>query len=406
MPTPDKYEKTIQVLENRSARAVENLKELAQLETYKKLIGQEGMAASTLSGETESKMAPTIVALKLHIHQVSLILAVVEKAKALIAERPRQGKSAELEKLLTARSLSPLAPEEDSAVAEEVVGLISAKDLLDRLVENFEEIKKSVMAIDALWNYLPLAIARANDEMKQAIQLCETLGEDDEELLDVNYTLKTLQLKMQADPFGVKEILDRQVSPPLSKLLKHLHDTEVQRQQVEAEVRKARQKWDQLVQIRNLAQQAYDKAKAKVAAPPGLREAVPQEVLDDLGAWLKTLESTLYAGRWQASAVGVQRFLITVEDHLIEESKILKSNEIPLVILTELRGRLSGLQTKAARLKLDGKVLPPELDECAADGHRILYSKPVPLDLGEELVTKYAIMLGSFFTAEFEADMT
>lgn len=404
MPTPDKFEKTLEVLANRSSRAADNLKELAQLETYKRLIAQEGMAASTLSGETESKMAPTVVALKRHIHQVGIIVQVVSKAQLLIAEEPRQGKSTELDNLLNAKSLNPLAPEESTSQAKDVSILISPKELLDHIVENFEEIKKSVMALDALWNYLPLALARTNDEMKHAIQQCEAFGEDDKELLDINYTLKTLQLKVQVDPFGVKEILDRQVSPPLSKILKHLNDIESHRQQVVSELRKARQKLDQLIQIRTLANQAFMKVKIKIANPQGLREAIPHEVMEDLEGWLQTLDTTLNSGRWQASAVGLQRFLITVEDHLIEESKILKSNETPLVILAELRGRLSALQAKTEKLKAEGLALSPELDECAADGQRILYSKPVPLDLGEEFVTRYATMIGSFLTSEFEAN--
>lgn len=404
MPTPDRFEKTLEVLTNRSSRAADNLKELAQLETYKRLIGQEEMAASTLSGETESKMAPIIVALKRHIHQVGLIVQVVSKAQALIAEEPRPGKSAELDNLLYANSLNPLPPEEFTSQAKDASILISPKELLDHIVENFEEIKKSVMALDALWNYLPLALARTNDEVKHAIQQSEAFGEDDKELLDINYTLKTLQLKVQVDPFGVKEILDRQVSPPLSKILKHLNDIESQRQQVVSELRKARQKLDQLIQIRTLANQAFMKAKIKIANPQGLREAIPHEVMDDLEGWLHTLDTTLNSGRWQASAVGLQRFLTTVEDHFIEESKILKSNETPLVILTELRGRLSALQAKAEKLKAEGLDLSPELDECGADGQRILYSKPVPLDLGEEFVTRYATILGSYLTSEFEAN--
>ena len=397
-----KVERSLTYLENRLARASDNLMELAQLHTYRRLTGADGFPPASLSGDTEVKLKPTLKMTKVLWHHLSLIINLIDKAKTLIGATQwlNPDHAAQIDDLLNGKTIDPKfdAVLGDEPIAETPTSFVSAKELLDQMSENFENVKKSIMAVDALWNYLPIALSKAEEDTIDLLHLVAALNEEPPELSVVPGKLQSLRLKIEADPFGVKETLDRDISPVLARLRKELAALELQRNEVRTELKKAHHRFEQLKDTRTRADLANIKSKDKVSDPHGLRDPLPLEAIEDLVDWLSTLESTLGSGRWKAASIGLQRFLLTVDDHLNEELKILRANEAPLVVLAELRGRLSALQSKAEALQKEGKTLPAELQVVAGDAERILYSKPAPLELAEELVIQYATILNSDHT--------
>jgi hypothetical protein len=91
---------------------------------------------------------------------------------------------------------------------------------------------------------------------------------------------------------------------------------------------------------------AYEESLAAIKEPGGVAAPMAQVVLDDLSAWLGTLQKVHQRGNWQSVRVGVNRWLSESQRISDREAKAYASNRAPLDERSALRSKLRALEAK------------------------------------------------------------
>ena len=382
----------------RLSLASSSLLELDDMPTYKRLQGDLD-APPVLLGVTQARVVPTLGAVARLWRYLQLLNDVLKQATELRAAMPRLfGSENVLHKisdLLHGQSIS-LPPIETPAdqrgllTASQTPQATSPELLLTAMTHVYDEVRNTILAVDAAWNRLEPALATANQDANQLRQLAEALGEGTlPEVAAVQSRIIQLQQAVASDPLGVTANFDRDILPLLQNARARLETISHQRRATETDLRRSRDLIFQLRDTHNQCEQALNHTREKIANPEGLRPPLDPNAIDDLEKWLGTLETNAQAGRWKAVRIGLDRWLPAANASLESERQALAANKAPTDAAAELRGRLSALRAKAQAMQARGQTLDAELPAIAREADARLQTVPTELAPVSRLVAEY-----------------
>lgn len=382
----------------RLSLASSSLLELDDMPTYKRLQGDLD-APPVLLGVTQARVVPTLGAVTRLWRYLQLLNDVLKQATELRAAMPRlfgaENVLGKIFNLLHGQSihLPPLETPADQRgllTASQVPQATSPDLLLTAMTHVYDEVRNTILAVDAAWNRLEPALATANQDANQLRQLAEALGEGAlPEVAAVQSRILQLQEAITSDPLGVTADFDRDILPLLQNARARLEAISHQRRDTETDLRHARDLIFQLRDAHNQCEQALNQTREKIVAPQGLRAPLDPNAIDDLEGWLGTLETTAQTGRWKAVRIGLDRWLPAANASLESERAALAANRAPTDAVAELRGRLSALRAKAQAMQSRGQVLDAELPTIAREADTRLQTVPTELAQANRLVTEY-----------------
>ena len=274
--------------------------------------------------------------------------------------------------------------------ASQVPQTTSPELLLTAMTHVYDEARNTILAVDAAWNRLEPALADASQTLNQLRQLAEALGEGNApELAAAQARIAPLQKAVNSDPLGVTADFDRDILPLLQNARARLEATARQRQDTESDLRRARDLIFRLRDTYQQCEQALTLTRERIAHPEGLLAPLDPGAIDDLEAWLGTLEITAQAGRWKAVRVGLDRWLPAATAALESDRAALAANKAPMEAVAELRGRLGALRAKAQAMQARGQTLDAELARIARDADALLHTVPTELAQASRLLAEY-----------------
>ncbi|CAN5285636.1 hypothetical protein BH10CYA1_BH10CYA1_46500 [soil metagenome] len=405
----DLLDETLARWNDRLAVASSGMLELAELDTYRRLTGDDGFIKIAFTGETKTNLEPVLSTIPILWLQLAALTDQLDRAKALRGTSARwlvpEKVVRQIDDLLNVESIavealgsasfqqdSQSAASGTSNLSSECEKLWSAQRLLDSITKWCETIKKTVLSVEVLWSILPGEITTRQQELEETERLAASLNEEID-TTSILENLLSLREKIESDPFGVRITLAGRIDRPISEIKARLEDLDRKHKQLRGDLKRAHQTMVNLKETRNQALAAYLKCQGKIADPQGLQLPLAMEKIEDIDAWLSTLESTLSDGQWKAVIVGLQKWSRAAEQMLSEECTVLAHNQAPLEQREELKGKLSALQSKAkARINI-GATNDSGLHEIAVAAEKLLHSNQTPLDQADTMVTKYETML-------------
>lgn len=199
---------------------------------------------------------------------------------------------------------------------------------------------------------------------------------------------------VEADPLGAAINLDR-VEARLAVARTQLEGLERERDAVSVALERGRARLCELKDLSQRTHAAIEETRLRIANPGRMVEPIADEIIASLAAWLATLEKTLAAGRWQAAAVGLQRWEANCATRLEAERSAYKHNCAELDERTELRGRFRALCAKAQSYEQRGVALGETLARMAEETDEALSARPFNLESGRRLVAMYEAALAA-----------
>jgi hypothetical protein len=385
----------------RLQRAGDNLMELTQLLTYKRLAGEDGWPQAKLTGISAERVAPALSMVRELWLQYALLTDVANRARQLHESLSRLLPSRkildEIEQLLHGPSIklpptmTPLG--QRGLLSEgEVAPAISPEQLLQAMAKRFDVARDTILAVDAAWERL---VPRLSEQEAEAVSLqrfAQTLGEARlSDLEEIQQRIHALPQCIEQDPLGTAAQA-AEVERRLQQIRGQLEQRAQKQAQVQAELRAARDLLRRLEEAHRQARHACTEREQKVHVDPS--RPLPTPLEDDaiaaLVPWLDRLEETIRNGSWQAAHVGLQKWTGIAQGYLGTEEAAREANRGLLRQHRDLRGLLEALQAKA---QANGRAEDAELASLSREAWRLLHSCPTPLARLQEAITKYETRL-------------
>src|SRR5579871_2496875 len=403
--TLDQIDKALNDWKAKLSAASDNLLELDDLFTYKRLRGDLDAPPAPLTGITQQKVGPALDAVRRLWECLQQLNDVMARAANLRQALPRFWSSesmvSEIKRLLEGPSITlpevkiPLAERGLLASASNQVAITPTK-MLEAMQEVFDAAKGIILEVDRAWQRLEPGLADAELEATSLQSLADSLGESGlSELVAIRQRLTALHTTVMTDPLGVNADFEREITPPLKRVRPLLEELSRQRDQVKRDLDRAHTLLDDLDAAHTESEQALEDCRAKIENPVGLLAPLAQTALHDLRDWLTTLETTYQQGRWRSARVGLERWTQTAQGYLANERKALAASRAPVEARAELRGRLASLRVKAQAYTARGLPLDPTLETLASEADQLLQRRPTPLDRATALVSEYEARLRS-----------
>lgn len=383
-------------------RASQNMLALQELVTYQRLAGEAGLPKAKLTGTTATQVASALDAIAQVFVHLDLLLATINRAATLRKQIPRFLGSSEklrpLEDLLTGRSIQlsvvqvPLAQRSLLSATESIYS-VTPDELLAMMSRTFEIARDTILAVDLAWSSLEPKLAEAVAEIQIMEQQAKTLKVDD--LMDLKaarQALAPLGDRVAEDPLGVSDEFEQQIQPLIERTKKSLNQIWQQYNQVRDELRAANTLLQELADLKQQAETAYNESLEKVTDTYGLQSPLPKDRLEAMRHWLFRLETRFAEGLISPIQVGLENWMGKVKSAIANEKQAVTKNNYPLETRRELRGRLEALKAKAIAR---GRAEDPILSDLAAGAKQILYSRPTDLAKAIELIKKYEKELNS-----------
>lgn len=376
--------------------ATDNLLALDDNITYKRLEGKDGLPAIALTGLTQKRVTPALEAMHALFQYTGLLTKVVESAterrKSVSRFRGADNTAREIEELLYGPSIvlppdqTPLA-QRGLLSASETTNRITPEQLLAAMTASFDVARDAVFAVEAAWNKLETALGRYETELAALQRLAEDTGQDAlPELLAARQRAEALHAQIESDPLGASVNFEAEMVPLLQNARTRLEQAVRQREEVVADLARARELETRLEATRAQCEAALRACQEKIGPVPGLRAPLDPARLAELTSWRATLEKTVQERRWQPARIGLTRWLTTASEYVNAESAAVAANCAPVERCAELRGRLSALKMKG---QARGLGLDTALNAIAQEAERLLALYPVPLDRIAALVAEY-----------------
>jgi hypothetical protein len=384
----DEVDRALAVWQDRLRRVDENLLALEGDINFKLLEGQ-GAPGAGLAGVTYDRVTPVVVAMRELFAQRSRLDDILEHARRLRSSIsrlwPAERTLREITGLLCGPSVvlstvqTPLAQRTLLGTAEDR-NSITPDQLLAAMVQAFETVRDTVMAVARVWDQLTPELDALQQKLTSLAALAAALGgPPDPDLGALQTELALLRSRVARDPFGVHDDVGRRLEPRLTALNDRLAAQGQERAQTQAELARARQSLAALRDASRAAADSFARGRAEIAEPTGLTPPLAEDRLADLTAWLATLETTATAGRWRAVQVGLARFRATLDSLLAGEQAAAAANRARLMVREEVAGRLMARQVQLAHLRARGVTDSTDLERRAEEILQLLRYRPLPL---------------------------
>jgi predicted transcriptional regulator len=379
----------------------QNLIDLCGLLTYQRLSGASGFSPVQLTGITKNKIDPALAALNELLQHFDLLSQTIAKAKSLRAAMPRflgtDQKVQEIFDLLNQASIqlpvviTPLAQRE-LLTAAETTRKITPLQLLVAMVNTFQVVKETILAVDRIWSDLEPQLDLAEAEIANLQRQGESLGIIDLRELEISrQTLASLRDRIESDPLGTSTSFD-EINRHIVKMRGDIEQFVQAKAKLQAGFTNAHTLLQQLITLNQEAIAAFAETQEKISDFPSLAPPLPLEQIEAMGQWLQRLETKLKEGLTSPVSIGLENFTAKVNEYIAIEKKAITANRLPIQTRQELRGRLDALKAKATA---KGYAEDMQLAKLAEQAKQLLYTRPTPLKQAEETVKQYETMLNS-----------
>jgi hypothetical protein len=397
----DQIDALIQEWQEKLRLATDNILEITDLITYKRLAGETGFSAASLEGVTAARVAPALDAMRELWQGLPLLNDAVNKAAALRKSVNRLFPSGdtlkEIERLLTQASieLPPLTNElarRTLLTPTQTDRFVTPEQLLAAMTRGFE-LSKVILEVDAAWSRLDAAFASAADGIQALRQQAESLQLGPVAELDqAQRKLDTLQVRIQRDPLGVSGDFRREVEPEVQAIRARVAALTAERDQLGSHLNDARRTLDALKDLHCRCEQEWRQCIEDIDGPAPQPRQDPA-LLDRLGAWLETLQNNFAAGHSAAVCKGLENWRKVAEGFREAEEKAVAAYKGMVDERLELRGMLGVLKNRAQKRRV---VEDPELLQLEKEAEYHLYHpRKTPLPEARQLVAAYRSRLNS-----------
>jgi hypothetical protein len=383
--------------------ASNNILALSELDSFKRLQGEPPYPRLEFGTATENLVRPALLRMQSVWRGFGLLNDNIERAQICRGTGQRwmlhEKLVKEVDYLLNGASISldenvPLSGAEQEGLLRPTETLLTASQMLRLLTTEFEEVEQVVTTVDYLWSHLPAQVSLAEEQLgslsKHFPQLSAAEGES---ISSLEKRLKELKELITWDPVAVQIALQSEVKGDLDRLHDLADKLAGEQSQTKAELRRTRRALELLKATRNRVQAVHIKAQGKVSLVDGLAEPLAMSKIEDVGAWIDTLEKHLAQGREQSVTVGVQKCSAVLTKLLENERRSFAANKAPVERRQELKGLLTALKAKADKtIGTDGDTRRL-LNEISSLAEELLYVQKTPLNQVEQLVDKYGELL-------------
>ena len=396
----DEIDRRLAQIQTQSKFATDNLLELHELTTFKRLRGDDGWPKEALSGLTGERVAKALAALDRIWQNIPLLNDALKRAAKLrdsVWLVASESKLNELQQLLEGASIrlppveTPLALRTLTAAAQTVES-ITLEQLQASMATDFEAAKAVILAVDRAWDRMSDILAGYDNEASALLHAPGSFAarEDADMLRSVREKIALLHKQIQADPLHVENEITANIAPVLKQLHMQGEQLLVCRKQIEIELARARELLKELKEANAESEKSYAECRLKIEQPQGLRAPLDSALISDLGNWLDKLNTHT---DWRPLRVAIGRWTESASSHISSERTAIAANQAPLNVRAELRGRLAALCVKARTYAARGVVLNPDLAQLASEAERVLKTRPTSLPMGAKLVYAYETQL-------------
>jgi hypothetical protein len=375
--------------------ATDNILEITDLITYKRLVGETGFDPVPLEGVTAARVGPALEAMRELWQGLPLLNDVVNKAAALRKSVNRLFPSAdtlkEIERLLTQPSIE-LPPLTNALARRSLLTpaqadrFVAPEQLLAGMTRGFE-LSKVILEVDAAWSRLDTTFGAAADQIQSLQQQAQSLDIGPvPELDETQQKLAALRVRMERDPLGVSIDFARQIEPEVQAIRARLAALAAERAQLASHLQEARGMLDELRDLHRRCEEDWQRCSEDIANPDPQPRQDPA-VIDRLEAWLSTLEGNFAKGYRAPVGKGLENWLKVADGFRETEEKAAAAYKGMLDERLELRGILAVLKRRAQKR---GVAEDAELLQLGEEAELYLYHpRKTPLPRARELVAAY-----------------
>jgi len=379
----------------------QNLMDLCGLLTCQRLSGVSGFSPIQLTGITKNKVNPALDSLNELLQHFDLLSQTIDKARSLRAAMPRflgaDQKAQEIFQLLNQASIqlpttiTPLAQRELLSAAE-ITHRITPLQLLVAMVNTFQVVKETILAVDRIWSDLEPQLDLAEAEIANLQRQGESLRIIDLRELEISrQMIASLRDRIETDPLGTSTSFD-EINRQIAKMRGDIEQFVQAKAKLQAGFTNAHTLLQQLICLNQEAIASFAETQEKISDYPNLALPLPLVQIEAMEQWLKRLETKLQEGLTSPVSIGLENFIAKVSEYIAIEKKAIATNRLPMQSRQELRGRLDALKAKATA---KGHAEDQQLAKLAEQARQLLYTRPTSLKQAEETVKQYETMLNS-----------
>jgi hypothetical protein len=377
----------------------QNLIDLCGLLTYQRLSGASGYSPIKLTGITKNRVDPALESLNELLQHFDLLSQTIDKARSLRAAMPRflgaDQKAKEIFQLLNQASIqlptviTPLAQRE-LLTAAETTRKITPLQLLVAMVNTFQVVKETILAVDRIWSDLEPQLDIAEAEIANLQRQGESLGIIDLRELEMSrQRLASLRDRIETDPLETSTSFE-EINRQIAKMRGDIEKFVQAKAKLQDGFTSGHSLLQQLIMLNQEAIAAFTETQEKISDCTSIAPPLPSEQIEAIGQWLQRLETKLKEGLTSSVIVGLNNFTAKVSEYIVIEKNAIATNRLPLQSRQELRGRLDALKAKATA---KGHAEDMQLAKLAEVAKQLLYTRPTPLKQAEEMVKQYEVLL-------------
>jgi hypothetical protein len=412
---------------NRMRAAQQNLLDLHEDVTYKRLVDSTRRPRSMITGETRDALEPILEGLNELWQNVGLVRDVVDQAQAaydayeahakkapwqrLVVSGPdEKAVAATIERLLNSESVTlppvstPLAqrklgtagimrktmkPDVLFSIMEETFGSVAGPVTVERhgatvVLDAREQplpgdvlIGGIITRVAQIWRSGDEQLAELVEQLADAKARAEAVHVPVDSLVAAEQQLDGYKAVMRSDPLGAQSTVANQVRRAAESVLLQIEQMELARRNVLQQLEEARQLHARMIFVHSEAAAKYRERLSKIAV--SLPDAYPAPTADStvalLGPWLERLTPLAQEGRASA-VVGLRRLLEQIRQQIALAETCLAQNDLPLRERSQLKDTFNCLQVKVSAEKL--QVFPTVMAASTAAARALQH----PTDLG------------------------
>lgn len=371
--------------------ATQNVLELMDDLSYKRLTGDGGLGLAKLEGETEQRVTPVLAALDELWQALPMLTKWMDEVNELYRRVPWFNATAELaaiQQLLEGESIKIVTKttyaQRGLLTPDEVTHRMKPERLLEAMGQAYDKAKAVVVEVGATMIRLDSEIDRASRQLSALSVLAESLGEASRDLARVAAQLTDATQKAACDPLGAAAVVDRVVTE-IDRAGQRIAATRAEHAQLETELAGAGVRIAELEAALRAAKTLDDERLAKISTDRDVH-LFPHAVVEDLASWLERLAAAFRAGKRSATKLGFANWSAQLDVRLAECARVAGESQRLLDRRRELRGLLDGFKAKAVAI---GLAEDPEVTELYRRAHALLYTSPTPITAAEQLVADY-----------------
>lgn len=355
--------------------ATQNILELMEDLSYRRLSGDGGLGGLAIEGVTKDRVTPVVEALEEMWATLPLLTKVIDEANEKYKKLPWFKDAeplAKIQEMLEGESIvittRTTYAQRGLLTPDEVTQRLKPERVLEAMVEAYARAKAIVVEVgDVIVRLQPELDAATKD---LAMLAAELPGKDVERLKS---KLDEISRKFACDPLGLGDTFLRDIGPAIAKAKAGIEEAKRERAIADQRIAELEQLF-----VAAQAAEAEHRDKFQAATPP----LFGREVVDHLVAWLARLRGAT----GQAAKIGFANWRTQLEARAAACQQVIGQHRAAMDKRHELRGLLDGLKAKA---DATGKSEQPRASELFKKAYASLYTRPTVLAVAEKLVAEY-----------------